>query len=504
MLIGVGAAIIVLAATVYAGAAWLQYRVERDIAASFAAMRTTAGHPATYGEARFDPWTRTIRISDVVVPMNPDATSLAKVAEVVLVGVPLFAKSDRITARRADMSKIDVAVDAVTAVRIDGLTIDDLDVSRRIDWQRLRVAAEAAGKPPGAAAQAKDVLPEAAETLEGIRFGRLEMRAVHGGNGPKNVDIGSIRLDGFAGGRLAELTLRDTKSLSPQDNVSFGRLTFKNVDLAGLLRKSAQLSAADRPATPEEIGALAAVLEGVEMDDVVVSAARPDRASGTMVHLLSLRASWGELVGTVPTAAHYAAKAEMPIADQTGDLFKALRDAGFHSLTFAFDIGSKWTEGARTFVLSPVALEFDNLFSASLALSLGNFSPDLLTNDQAKTAPAAAALEAGPIELSLHDGGALDFLVAQVATKQGLSVSAARAKMIEDMNRVVQAQPQPSPEFARLVDALGRFLASNGQTLKIILTPKGQVNLLQTLQSAKTDPMGALSRFSVEASVSGP
>jgi hypothetical protein len=34
------------------------------------------------------------------------------------------------------------------------------------------------------------------------------------------------------------------------------------------------------------------------------------------------------------------------------------------------------------------------------------------------------------------------------------------------------------------------------------LTPKGRVNVMQTLELAKTDPIGALSRFTVEASVS--
>ena len=62
-------------------------------------------------------------------------------------------------------------------------------------------------------------------------------------------------------------------------------------------------------------------------------------------------------------------------------------------------------------------------------------------------------------------------------------------------------QPRQSPEFQRLVDELARFLAGDGSTLKVRLTPKGRVNVMQTLELAKTDPIGALSQFAVEASV---
>jgi len=501
ILIGVGAAVVVLAAATFAGAEWLRYRVEREIEATFAAFRTTVG-PATYGRARFDLWTRTIRISNIALQADRKVMPPTRIGELVFAGVPLV-PAERITAQRVELTRTEIDVAAAKTIRIDGLTIDDADVSRAIDWQRLRAMAEAGSGPARSVPEPKDVLPAVAEMFEGIRFGRLEMRDLGFREGARGIDIASVRIDGFADGRFAELTVRGVSSVALPDRVSLGRVALKNVDLAGLLRRSALLSAAQRPPAPEEIATLFNTLDGIEMDDVVVPDQRPGRAPGGVIRLMSLQLAWGQFVGLLPTTAHYAVKAEMPLGREDGEPFVALRDAGFTSVIAAFDIGSAWTERTRTFVLSPATFELDRLFALSLRLSIENFSPGLLVTDPAKMALAATALEVGPLELTLRDGGGLDFVVAQVARNEGISAADARAKMVDDLNRNTGLQPRQSPEFQRLVDALGRFLGGNGSTLKVNLTPKGHVNLMQTLELAKTDPIGALSRFNVEATVGG-
>jgi hypothetical protein len=499
LLIGVGAAVVVLAAAAYAGSEWMRYRVEREIDATFATLRTPAG-PATHGRVRFDPWTDTVRISDIARPADRNVAPPIRIGELVLAGVPLF-PGDRITVRRVELTGTEIAVAGAKTVRIESFAIDDLDVSRAIDWQRLLVLVEAGGGPPSAVPPAKDVLPVVAATLEGIRLGRLEMRSLAFREGASGVDVASVRLDGVVDGRLAELSVRGVNSVALPDQVSVGRVALQKLDLAGLLLKAGQLGAANRAPNPDEIAAMVSALAGVEMDEIVMPDKRPGRAPGGVIHIVSLRMSWGQFVGTLPTTAHYAVKAELPIADEDGEPFQALREAGRNTLTVAFELGSTWTEQARTFVLSPATFELHDLFSVSLALSLGNFSPGLLVMDPAKIAAAAEALEAGPIELSLHDSGGLDFAVAQAAKQQATSASAARARMVDQIKLAASMQPRQSPEFQRLVDALARFLAGDGSTLKVRLTPKGPVNVMQTLELAQTDPIGALARFAVEASV---
>jgi hypothetical protein len=63
--------------------------------------------------------------------------------------------------------------------------------------------------------------------------------------------------------------------------------------------------------------------------------------------------------------------------------------------------------------------------------------------------------------------------------------------------------PRQSPELRRLADALASFISGSGGTLKIHLTPRGHVNIMQTVELMKLDPIAALSQFDVEAAVVG-
>jgi hypothetical protein len=495
---GVGATVVVLAAAAYAEGQSLQLRVEREVEARFDAIRTALG-PATHGRVEFDPWTRILRIHDIALQPDRNVMPPMKIGELALVGMPL-SPGERITAWRVELSGTELAVDADKSIRIDRFGIDDLDVSRSVDWQRLRDLAEAGSGPARSVPPPEDVLPVLADTLEGIRFGRLEMRGLAFREGAKGVDVASVRIDGLVGGRFKELTVRGVSSVALPDKVSIGRAALEKLDLAGMLRVGARLSAAHRTATPDEIAALVNGLEGVEINDALVPDQRPGHPAGDVIRILSLQVSWGQLVGALPTSAHYAVKAELPITDQDGPPFRDLRESGIGRLTVAFDIGSAWDEQTRTLVLSPATLALNDLLAVSLKLSIGNLSPDLVTDDPAKNELAAKALEVGAIELSVHDDGALDFATAQAARKQGISAADVRAKMIEDMKRTARTQPRQNAEFQRLVDALGRFLAKDGDTLKITLRPKARVNLGQIFE---LDPIDALSQFSVEASVDG-
>src|SRR5262249_24333719 len=155
---------------------------------------------------------------------------------------------------------------------------------------------------------------------------------------------------------------------------------------------------------------------------------------------------WGAFVGTHPTAAHYAVTAEFPITHEVGEPFDSLRAAGFKALTLAFDLSSAWSEQTRTATLRPATFRLDRLFSASLAVPLGIVRAALMAGDMvgdaAKLAPAVAAVEAGPLELSFHDAGGLDLVVAQFAKTHGVNAADARTMMIDQLNVTAAALPQ--------------------------------------------------------------
>ena len=95
------------------------------------------------------------------------------------------------------------------------------------------------------------------------------------------------------------------------------------------------------------------------------------------------------------------------------------------SVTAGFELGAAWAEAARSFALSPVSLEFTNLFSLAARVSLGNVPRELFVVDPDAAMLAASQIEAGLVEFVLRDAGALDLAVAQYAKQQGQPVRAA-------------------------------------------------------------------------------
>ena len=298
--------------------------------------------------------------------------------------------------------------------------------------------------------------------------------------------------------RINDVALEGDPNGMPPMKIGGLALTF---DLVRLLRKSAQLGRDSPQPTPDEIAALVNVLEAFEMDDVRVLDRRPGRTAVAM-HLVSMRSAWERSAGPIPTMTHYGFKGEISVTDDFGEVSTALRNAGRNSVVFGFDMTATWSDLTRTSALA-ATFEMEGLFSVALILSIDKVSPDLVMNDFAKKLAAAAALEIGPIEVSLHDSGGLDVAFAQAAKMQGVDAAAARRMSVEQINRNLGAMPRQGPELRRLAAALASFLSGSGGTLKINLTPRGHVNIMQSVELIKLDPIAALSQFNVEAAVVG-
>jgi hypothetical protein len=164
------------------------------------------------------------------------------------------------------------------------------------------------------------------------------------------------------------------------------------------------------------------------------------------------------------------------------------------------DLGAAWTESSGAFVLEPAALEVGGLMKASARVSLVNVPKAVFSADPAKALAAAAQLEAGAIELTVRDTGAVDLAFAQYARTLAVSRDAARRSFIDEMKASGEKAAAADPDMVAAVQALARFLESPGQTLIIKLTPRAKVPALQLIQLLKTDPVIALSQFRIETS----
>jgi hypothetical protein len=173
--------------------------------------------------------------------------------------------------------------------------------------------------------------------------------------------------------------------------------------------------------------------------------------------------------------------------------------AGIDTISTDDDLGAAWTEASGTIAFDPVKLQFGGIIDASARISLGHVRrPLFLFNPQ--QAAALAQVEAGTIELTLHDIGGVDLAIKQYARTQNVSPDEARQAMVESIKTESADTIAANPDAAVIVDALAAYIQQPGSTLTLKLTPRGAVQVIPLIQQVKADPPGALAQFQVEAS----
>src|SRR5207247_9739093 len=96
----------------------------------------------------------------------------------------------------------------------------------------------------------------------------------------------------------------------------------KGLDVAGTLRAAGRFDGT-KP-TPDQIASLMAMLEGIEIKDVVA----PYKDTKGTVNIETFAVSWGQFVGPIPTAARVTARISGPIELTGPDVLKLLAGAG--------------------------------------------------------------------------------------------------------------------------------------------------------------------------------
>jgi hypothetical protein len=294
-------------------------------------------------------------------------------------------------------------------------------------------------------------------------------------------------------GKIGEFALEGVDTGSPKGPIKVGRFALKSVDVANLLRMTAQF-AAQKPSPDQALGMIA-LIEGVELKGLVA----PFKDTGKPVNIDTISLNWGQFVGPIPSQAHLVAKLTTPI-DPADAAFQPLVAAGMNSVAIDFDLGAVWTEAPRTFVLAPVSLELGNLLKASARVSFANVPRGVFSINPVQAVNMAAQIEAGTIELTLTDLGGVDLAIAQYARMQNVSLDDARRAVIDGIKTSTAEAAATNPDVAVLVDALAHFVESPKGTLTLKLTPHGNVPAMQVIQVLKLDPLTALAQFQVEAS----
>jgi hypothetical protein len=423
-----------------------------------------------------------------------DATSTAVILD------PAHAKDDKYyrAYRQMTAGSYTASFEKGLGMRLDGVTIDDVGVRpSKLQFPELMAIIEAA-PPPGTTPtpeQIRDLLGRVAGIYEGIRIGGAELRGFSMETPEGAFGIGAVRLANLENGKIATFALEGLDAKAPQGPVKIGRFALKSLDVANLMRVSAQMSTTRQNPSPDQLLALLLLLEGAEVADLVA----PYKDTAKPVNIGTLNMSWGQFVGPVPTRARLTLKMSGPIDASDPDPFKMLAAAGIANARVNFDLGAAWAENARTFALEPVAIEIGSVFTAAARMTLANVAREAFSLNPLQAAIMAAQIEAGPVEIALRDTGGLDLMIAQQARQQNISREAARRAVVESIRETAMKMASINPDMMALAGVLTRFIENPRGTLNIKLTPRGKVSAMQLLEAMKTSPVAALARFQVEA-----
>lgn len=382
-------------------------------------------------------------------------------------------------------------------MRVDEMTLDEVAIRPSgLQIPALVAAIQAAGANPPSPAQTRELMEKMATIYEGVRIGTAEMRGLSA-----DVPEGKFKLSAFRfnleDGKIGEFAFEGIDTGTPQGPVKVGRFALKSVDVANFIRVAAQFSNPAQPPSPDQLLGLVPLIQGVEVKGVTA----PFKNTGKSVKLDGFDLNWGQFVGPIPSKARLTAKMTTPI-DARDPAMNQLIAAGLGTLSVDGDIGAEWTEAARSFVVDVPKLELGGLLKASARIALANVPRQVFSANAAQAIGAAAQIEAGTLELTLRDIGAVDLAITQFARSQNTSRDAARRTILDaiKVDREAIGGANTNAEADALFAALARFVESPGQTLVIKLTPLGKVPAMQLVQMLKTDPLLPLAQFRIEAS----
>src|SRR6185437_5094399 len=190
-----------------------------------------------------------------------------------------------------------VSSDQGMQMRIEGMTIEDVAIRpSRLQIPALLAAIPVAGSPAPTPEQARALIEKIASLYQAIRIGKTEMRGFSIATPQGPFKLAAMRFD-LEDGKIGEFAVEGFDGRSPKGPVKIGRFALKSFDLANLLRVSAQLSNPAQKPGPEQFLGLLALLQGIEVKDVVV----PFMDTAKTINLDNFDLSWGQFVGPIPS-----------------------------------------------------------------------------------------------------------------------------------------------------------------------------------------------------------
>ncbi len=379
-------------------------------------------------------------------------------------------------------------------MHMDGISIDEAGLRpSKLQLPAILALMARPATPPPSPAQVREFADTVADLWQGIVVKNEAMRGMSIKTPQGTLKLASARAD-MQDGKL-DFALDGLDAQTPQGPLKVGRFALKSLDMAGIMRMGARFADPSHRPPPAQALELLKALQGAELRDVVA----PYKTTNKQVKIDNVSLDWGQFVGPIPTRAHLLAKMNSPL-DASNPALLPLLAAGIDTAAIDADLGLGWTENTATFALSPVKLDIANIVSASANVSLAHVPREVFTINPQAAMVQAAQIEAGGLELTLHDLGGVDLLIAQFARMQNISRDDARQAILATIKAGGDRFGSDNPDVTGAVDAISRFIATPRQTLTLKLTPRAKVPVMQLVQLLGTDPPSAAAQFKIEAS----
>ena len=166
--------------------------------------------------------------------------------------------------------------------------------------------------------------------------------------------IAAIRLANLENGKIAEFAFEGLEAKAPQGPVKIGRFALKSLDMANLMRVSAQLSTSRQNPAPEQLVALLLLLEGTEIANLVA----PYKDSGKPVNIDTLNIVLGPVRRADPDACARDAEDVRPGGPERSRSVQDARSGGHRAARRSTSISAPHgAENARSFALTRSTIE---------------------------------------------------------------------------------------------------------------------------------------------------
>lgn len=419
-----------------------------------------------------------------------DATAAAIILD------PAHANDDKFYRIQGEVSTgaYTLTSDGGPAFRIDGIRMGDMKIQpAKFKMQELLAALPAANAPVDPA-RTSAMIETVASTYEGIQIDNAEMRGLlfQAPDGP--VKLASMRFN-LDRGKIGEFAIEGLDGKSKEGPFKIGRFAVKGFDFSGLMRQTSQMTVRGATPSTDDMVGLLKTLESIAFKDMVV----PHKDSGKLITLHDARLSWGQFIGPIPSKFQLKLNMTGPIEEKDGEPFMLLRDVGINEATAVIDVGLVWNESEKKLVLAPGTLEIGKLFAVNAELSLDNVLRDLFTTNPTQALVTTSLIKPGPLKVTLRDLGGVDLLLAKYAREHGIMIEDARTAIMAEVQLNSEALGAVDPAAGKVGTALVDFIRKPNGTLKVSMTPKQSLRLLEMIDVLKASGPDALSLFEIEA-----